>query len=59
MLRTICEDPYSRATKPLRDVAGRRAARVGPWRIVYQVDEPVRNVHIDLIGPRGDVYRDL
>ncbi len=58
-LRALCDDPYGRGTKPLKDAAGRRAVRIGGWRLVYLVDEAEANVHVDLIGPRGDVYRDL
>jgi mRNA-degrading endonuclease RelE of RelBE toxin-antitoxin system len=43
----------------VKDPAGRRAVRVGGWRVIYFFDEHAKNVHIDLIGPRGEVYRDL
>jgi mRNA interferase RelE/StbE len=57
--RRLCEDPLVRGSKPLRDSAGRRAFRVGGWRIIYFVDDENHNVHVDLIGPRGEVYREL
>ena len=43
----------------MREPAGRRAFRVGVWRIIYFVDDQHHNVHVDLIGPRGEVYREL
>lgn len=57
--RILCEDPLVRGSKPLRDPAGRRAFRVGGWRIIYFIDDQNYNVHVDMIGPRGEVYREL
>ncbi|HQW50994.1 MAG TPA: type II toxin-antitoxin system RelE/ParE family toxin [Tepidiformaceae bacterium] len=57
--RILCEDPLVRRSKPLRDPAGRRAFRVGGWRIIYFIDDQNYNVHVDMIGPRGEVYREL
>jgi mRNA interferase RelE/StbE len=52
-------DPYHPGTKALHDPLGRRAVRVGGWRIVYFVDRAELTVHVDAIGPRGQVYRGL
>jgi mRNA-degrading endonuclease RelE of RelBE toxin-antitoxin system len=59
LIASLREDPYRPGTKPLKDPAGRRAARVGGWRVIYFFDGAAKNVHVDLIGPRGEVYRDL
>jgi mRNA interferase RelE/StbE len=58
-LRALAIDPFGRGTKPLTNLAGERAMRVGGWRIIYSVDESSPEVHVDSIGPRGQVYRDL
>jgi mRNA interferase RelE/StbE len=58
-LRQIGDDPHGPHTKPLHGLSGRRAARVGGWRIIFAVDEEHHTVDVSVIGPRGDVYRDL
>ena len=35
----IAADPYGPHTKPLTNLAGRRAARVGDYRIIFAVDD--------------------
>ncbi|MBI4491454.1 MAG: type II toxin-antitoxin system RelE/ParE family toxin [Chloroflexi bacterium] len=55
-LQQIAEDPYGPHTKPLEGLSGRRAARVGGWRIIFAVDDEARRVDVSDIGPRGDVY---
>ena len=58
-LRQIGMDPFGSYTKPLRDPAGRRTARVGGWRIIYVVNREERVVDVSAIGPRGETYRGL
>ena len=58
-IEQIAADPYGAHTKPLTNPAGRRAARVGDYRIVFAVDDEARVVAISDIGPRGQVYRRL
>ena len=53
----IATDPYGPYTKPLTNLAGCRAARVGGYRIIFTVDDKAQVVHISDIGPRGQVYR--
>jgi mRNA interferase RelE/StbE len=53
----IAADPYGPHTKPLTNLSGRRAARVGAYRLVFAVDEAARLVAISDIGPRGQTYR--
>ncbi len=58
-LRALAVDPFGRGTKPLTNLPGERAMRVGGWRVIYSVNEAAAEVHIDSIGPRGQVYRNL
>lgn len=58
-LQQIAEDPYGLHTKPLVNAAGRRAARVGDWRIVFSVDDAARVVNVSTIAPCGEAYRRL
>lgn len=37
----------------------RYRARVGDYRIIYEIDDAARVVSVDRIGHRRDVYRDL
>jgi mRNA-degrading endonuclease RelE of RelBE toxin-antitoxin system len=53
----IAADPHGPHTKPLTNLVGRRAARVGGYRIIFAVDDEARVVNISDIGPRGQVYR--
>lgn len=46
-----------RLGRPLRfQLAGRRAARRGPYRIVYSLDEDTRTVNVLAVAHRADVY---
>lgn len=58
-LRQIGDDPFGPHSKPLKDQASRRSARVGGHRVIFGVDEQERAVAVSVIGPRGDVYRNL
>lgn len=47
-----------RLGKPLMfDHEGRYSARRGPYRIIYELDDPARLVRLLAIGHRRDVYR--
>lgn len=48
----------ARVGKPLRgDFTGCRSARVGLYRLIYEIDEPRRLVRVIRIEHRADVYR--
>jgi len=56
-LDAIAENPR-RLGKPLMlEHEGRYAARRGPYRIIYELDEDERLVRVIAIGHRRDVYR--
>ncbi len=51
-------DNPQRVGKPLRgDLAGLHSARVGAYRIVYEIDEAGRTVRVIYIDHRADIYR--
>ena len=53
----LLENPQ-RVGKPLRgDLAGLHSARVGAYRIVYEIDEAGRTVRVIYIDHRADIYR--
>ena len=53
----LLESPH-RVGKSLRgDLTGLHSARVGAYRIVYQVDEASRTVRFIYIDHRADIYR--
>ncbi len=58
-LDQIAADPFGPYSKPLTNLAGRRSARVGGWRIIFTVDVGARIVAVSDIAPRGEVYRRL
>ncbi len=56
-LDAIAENPR-RLGKPLMlEHEGRFSARRGPYRIIYELDEPQRVVRVLAIGHRRNVYR--
>ena len=53
----LLENPQ-RVGKPLRgDLAGLHSARVGAYRIVYEIFESNRTVRVIYIDHRADIYR--
>ncbi len=57
LLPAIAANPR-RLGKPLRfEFEGQWAARRGPYRIIYEVDEEARTVRVLAVAHRADVYR--
>jgi mRNA-degrading endonuclease RelE of RelBE toxin-antitoxin system len=57
MLGTLCENPR-RVGRPLRrELEGLWSARPGAYRVVYELDEERREIHVLWIEHRADVYR--
>jgi len=53
----LLENPQ-RVVKPLRgDLAGLHSARVGTYRIVYEISETNRTVRVIYIDHHADIYR--
>ena len=53
----LLENPH-RVGKPLRgDLVGLLSARVGAYRIVYEIGEINRTVQVIYIDHRADIYR--
>ncbi len=57
MLPALAANP-KRLGKPLRfELEGRWAARRGPYRIIYALDERARTVKVLAVAHRADAYR--
>lgn len=57
LLPAIAANPR-RLGKPLRfEYAGRWAARRGPYRVIYELDEAASTVTVLAVAHRTDVYR--
>jgi len=53
----LLENPQQ-VGKPLRgDLVGLHSARVGAYRVVYEISETNRTVHVIYIDHRADIYR--
>jgi len=53
----LLENPH-RVGKPLRgDLAGLHSARVGAYRIVYEINQASRTVRVIYIDHQADIYR--
>lgn len=56
----LCVDPFTiRFSDWLDGTENMRRSRVGPWRILFEVDLARRVVEIDAVRPRGEAYRRL
>ncbi|MDK1009497.1 MAG: type II toxin-antitoxin system RelE/ParE family toxin [Actinomycetota bacterium] len=57
ILGALLENP-DRVGKPLSgDLAGLHSARVGAYRVVYEIDESTLTVNVLYIDHRADIYR--
>ncbi len=57
LLGPLAENPR-RVGKALRgDLEGLHAARVGAYRVVYEIDEQAHAVRVLFVDHRADVYR--
>jgi len=58
-MERIAADPYEPGvTKPLHgSLETLRSCYAGNLRILFEVDESVRVVVINDVGPRGDIYK--
>jgi mRNA interferase RelE/StbE len=57
MLGPLLGNPY-RVSKALRgDLTGLYSARVGGYRVDYEIDEDARVVRVVYLAHRADVYR--
>ena len=53
----LAENPQ-RVGRTLRfDLEGKRSARRGDFRVIYEIDEPQRAVTVIAIGHRSDAYQ--
>ena len=58
ILRAIeaLSDDLTGDVRPLVGRGGYRL-RVGKWRLLMSIDEELRKVSVETLGPRGDVYK--
>ena len=57
LLGPLLENPH-RVGKPLRgDLVGLHSARVGVYRVVYEIDEGTHTVQVLSIDHPADIYR--
>lgn len=57
LLPSIAANPQ-RLGKPLRfELEGKRAARRGPYRVIYAIDEATHTVRVLAVAHRADAYR--
>lgn len=56
-IEKIKENPFDREFEPVTGSSGARKARVGNFRILFDVSLEPREVKILAIGSRGSVYK--
>ena len=57
MVGPLTEDPRRVGHRLRGELEELWAARRGPYRVVYEIDEPAREVRVLRIDHRADVYR--
>lgn len=57
MVGPLTVDPYRVGHRLQRELEGLWAARRGPYRVVYEIDDEGRRVIVVRIDHRADVYR--
>lgn len=57
MVGPLTEDPKRVGHRLRRELEGLWAARRGPYRVVYEIEEPAREVRVLRIDHRADIYR--
>lgn len=57
MVGPLTEDPKRVGHRLPGELEGLWAARRGPYRVVYEIEEPAREVRVLRIDHRADVYR--
>ncbi len=57
MLGPLAQDPHRVGHRLQRELEGLWAARRGPYRVVYEIDDEAREVRVLRIDHRADVYR--
>ncbi|HRH39168.1 MAG TPA: type II toxin-antitoxin system RelE/ParE family toxin [Flavobacteriales bacterium] len=56
-LRALEKDPRPSGCKKLVGAVGLWRIRVGPYRIVYSIEDRIRLVKVERVRDRKDVYR--
>jgi mRNA interferase RelE/StbE len=53
----VARDPYA-PNNNVRKLTGRPGyrLRVGDWRVIYDLDDALRILAVERVGPRGGVY---
>ena len=59
VLGPLRDDPFRVGHRLRGEFADLWAARRGPYRVVYEIDEPAGEVRVLRIDHRADVYRPL
>jgi mRNA-degrading endonuclease RelE of RelBE toxin-antitoxin system len=54
-VRGLAQDPFQGHMLVL-ELTGYRALRVSRYRIIYRVQEDIRTVDVQFVGPRKNVY---
>lgn len=57
LLGPLSQDPHRVGHLLRGELAGLHSARVGAYRIVYEIDESTRTVTVLYLDHRADVYR--
>ena len=57
MLGPLLEDPHRVGHRLRRELEGLWAARRGPYRVIYEIDDDAREIRVLRVDHRADVYR--
>jgi len=55
-LRSLSTEPRPAGCRKLAGIAHGYRLRIGPGRVIYEVDDQRREVRVEWIGPRASAY---
>ena len=53
----VAPDKYPGVISMVGKWAGYKRIRIGNFRVIYYFDPSEKKIYVDLVGPRGDIYK--
>ncbi len=56
-IKTLAEEPRPKGCKKLKGTKDAWKIRIGPYRVLYTIQDILRVVRVESVGDRKDVYK--